>query len=190
MAFAPVAQAVATAVLGPWMRKRIETLPLAALTIRRGTVNGLTRDRPRVLRILFCSSSVSIPPMPLPTITPARYESSLLKSMPESATAEMEAARPNWPKRSSRRPSFTSTPYLVTSKLEHSPPKRVVYLELSQRVIGPMPLLPAQRFSHSSSTTSPSEVTTPRPVMTTRRLLMKGGPLSVVRCQLLFTMDN
>ena len=40
---AAVAQAVATAVLGPCRPKRIETLPLAALTISLGTVNGLTR---------------------------------------------------------------------------------------------------------------------------------------------------
>ena len=42
IAFEPVAQAVATAVLGPLRWKRIETLPLAALAISRGTVNGLT----------------------------------------------------------------------------------------------------------------------------------------------------
>ena len=67
-----MAQAVATAVLGPWMPKRIETFPLAALTIRRGTVNGLTRLTPRLDRTLFCSSSVSMPPMPLPMMTPQR----------------------------------------------------------------------------------------------------------------------
>ena len=51
----------------------IETLPLAALTIRRGTVNGLTRlDAARDRGCVFCSSSVSIPPMPLPMITPQR----------------------------------------------------------------------------------------------------------------------
>src|SRR5688572_24689157 len=46
-----------------------------------------------------------------------------------------------------------------------------------------MPLLPAQTFSHISSTLSPSDVTTPRPVTTTRRLFMKRCPLSVVRRQ-------
>ena len=34
--------------LGPLMPNRIETLPLAALAISRGTVNGLTRLTPRV----------------------------------------------------------------------------------------------------------------------------------------------
>src|SRR5689334_20228796 len=54
----------------------------------------------------------------------------------------------------------------------HSPPIFTGYLPVSHRRIVVMPLLPAQRFSHRSSTVSPSEVTTPRPVMTTRRLLI------------------
>ena len=52
MALEPVAQAVATAVLGPLRWKRIETFPLAALAIRRGTVNGLTRLTPRAIEDL------------------------------------------------------------------------------------------------------------------------------------------
>jgi hypothetical protein len=48
-----------------------------------------------------------------------------------------------------------------------------------------MPLLPAQTFSHSSSTTSPSEVTTPIPVMTTRRLVMRFAI-----CNLQFAIGN
>ena len=51
MALEPVAQAVATAVFGPCRPNRIETLPLAALTISLGTVNGLTRATPRSIRI-------------------------------------------------------------------------------------------------------------------------------------------
>src|SRR5258706_10708393 len=95
--------------------------------------------------------------------------------------AEMEAAMPNWLKRSIRLASRCSTPYFVTSKCVHSPPKRVGYLEVFQRVIGPIPLLPAQRFSHTPSMVSPSEVTQPRPVMTVRRLVIG----EVVSCQLL-----
>src|SRR5687768_11178484 len=45
-----------------------------------------------------------------------------------------------------------------------------------------MPLLPAQTFSHSSSTTSPREVTTPIPVMTTRRCIRMVGGEAVKRC--------
>src|SRR5437660_688380 len=37
----------------------------------------------------------------------------------------------------------------------------------------PMPLSPAQTLSHTSSTFSPSDVMTPRPVITTRRLPMR-----------------
>ena len=87
--------AVATAVLGPLILKMIETLPLAAFTINRGTVNGLTRLTPLARRTLFCSSRVSIPPIPLPMITPQRWESSLVKSMAASLTAVNEAAMPN-----------------------------------------------------------------------------------------------
>jgi hypothetical protein len=39
----------------------------------------------------------------------------------------------------------------------------------SHRRIGPIPQTPAQTFSHISSADSPSEVTTPNPVTTTRR---------------------
>src|SRR5688572_22388251 len=42
-----------------------------------------------------------------------------------------------------------------------------------------MPLLPAHSASHTSSTLSPSEVMTPRPVTTTRRRLIVGGVASI-----------
>ena len=46
MALAAEAQAVATAEFGPRRPQRIETWPLAALTISLGIVNGLIRDGP------------------------------------------------------------------------------------------------------------------------------------------------
>src|SRR5207244_3191240 len=79
--FEPVAQAVATALLGPLRLKRIETFPLAALVIRRGTVNGLTRPTPRSLRILYCSSIVSMPPLPLRSRKTQRVRTPGLKPM-------------------------------------------------------------------------------------------------------------
>ena len=48
MALVAEAQAVATAVFGPRRPKWIETLPLAALTISLGIMNGLTRVGPAV----------------------------------------------------------------------------------------------------------------------------------------------
>src|SRR4051794_35348140 len=78
----------------------------------------------------------------------------------------------NCPKRSRRLASRNSMPYLVTSNFEHSPPKRVGYLEASHRVMGPMPDLPAQRSSQTCSTLSPREVIQPRPVMTVRRFMV------------------
>src|SRR4051794_27720222 len=68
------------------------------------------------------------------------------------------------------------------SKWVHSPPKRTGYFEQSQRVMGPTPDLPAQTASHISSAVSPSEVITPSPVTTTRRVLI--GQLLVGSCQL------
>src|SRR5690349_7168023 len=71
------------------------------------------------------------------------------------------------------------------SKCVHSPPNRTGYLLASQRVMGLMPLLPAQRFSQCSSTFSPREVMTPRPVMTTRLLVMRSYcRLPISDCQL------
>ena len=46
IALAAEAQAVATAEFGPRRPQRIETWPLAALTISLGIVNGLIRDGP------------------------------------------------------------------------------------------------------------------------------------------------
>src|SRR3954471_7857622 len=77
----------------------------------------------------------------------------------------------NWPKRSRRLASRNSMPYFVTSNFEHSPPKRVGYFEASQRVIGPIPDLPAHKSSQTRSTLSPREVIHPRPVMTVRRFI-------------------
>ena len=132
---------------------------------------------PRVVRILFCSSSVSIPPIPLPMITPQRYRSVCPKSIPESFTALIDAAMPNWPKRSSRfgfsrSVLYLETSYFVRSKCVHSPPKRVGNADASHRLIGPIPLFPAHSASHISSTRSLSDVTTPKPDKTTRRLLI------------------
>src|SRR5881275_2889154 len=73
-------------------------------------------------------------------------------------------------------------PYLVTSKFVHSPPKREGYLLGSQRLMGPMPLLPAHKASQYSSTVSPKDVTTPRPVITTRRRI-GSCQSSVASCQ-------
>ncbi len=50
---------------------------------------------------------------------------------------------------------------------------RVGNVEASNRVIGATPLLPATRALQDSSTPMPTGDTSPRPVTTTRRLLMR-----------------
>ena len=70
MALAAEAQAVATAEQGPFNPQRIETWPLAALTISLGMTNGLIRDGPFcIITVCWLSNSLS-PPIPDPMITP------------------------------------------------------------------------------------------------------------------------
>ena len=72
MAWPLDAQADATEVLGPRRLNWIETLPAAALTMSRGTTNGLTRRGPVWSSLVWPSSIVSTPPMPEPMIVPWR----------------------------------------------------------------------------------------------------------------------
>src|ERR1700722_3737314 len=60
------------------------------------------------------------------------------------------------------------------SKSVHSPPKRTGKELKSQRVTVLIPLRAAQRLSHIPSAVSPSDVTTPRPVITTLRFSMNA----------------
>ena len=72
MALAALAQAVATAVLGPRRPYWIETWPLAALTISLGMVKAETLSGP-FSSSRECWVSISFrPPMPEPRITPQR----------------------------------------------------------------------------------------------------------------------
>src|SRR5215470_11614106 len=72
---------------------------------------------------------------------------------------------------SMRRASFGAM-YCATSKSRTAPPKRAGKAETSKRVTGPMPLSPRRMASHADWTVLPTGDTTPRPVTTTRRLLM------------------
>src|SRR6516165_8190271 len=72
---------------------------------------------------------------------------------------------------SMRRASFDGM-YSATSKSRTWPPKRAGKAETSKRVTGPMPLSPRRMASHAETTVLPTGDTTPRPVTTTRRLLM------------------
>src|SRR3954469_12823283 len=168
MALAADAQAVATAEFGPRRPHRIETWPLAALTISLGIVNGLIRDGPLVIIAECCVSNSLRPPMPEPMITPQACGGRVSKSIAASATAERLAAMANCANRSRCRASFA--PNRATGS--HSctwPPKGTLNSVVSNSVNVPIPLWPAQSADQNRSSVSPRAVTTPIPVMTTRR---------------------
>ena len=100
-----------------------------------------------------------------------RSGSSFAMSRPESFIAMSAAASANWMNRSFRRASLRSMNF-VGSKPFTSPAMRVGNVDASNRVIGPMPLLPATIAAQDSSTPIPTGETRPRPVTTTRRLVM------------------
>ena len=90
------------------------------------------------------------------------------KSIPESATAEVAAARANCANRSRCRASFT--PNRATGSQSRTwPPNFTLNSVVSNSVSGPTPLWPAHSADQNRSRLSPSDVTTPIPVMTTRR---------------------
>ena len=93
IALAAEAHAVATAEHGPCSPQRIETWPLAALTISLGITNGLIRDGPFcIIAVCWVSNSFS-PPIPEPMITPHCSAGSVEKSIPESSTAAMRGGQ-------------------------------------------------------------------------------------------------
>src|SRR3954447_9640918 len=67
--------------------------------------------------------------------------------------------------------SFAAT-YCVGSNSRISPAMRVGNVDASKCVIGPMPLLPAVMFAQAVATSLPTGLMMPRPVTTTRRLLI------------------
>jgi hypothetical protein len=120
----------------------MEMLPAAALAIILGMTNALTRPGPLAFIVVTPSVNSSMPPMPVPRITPARNGSSLPASSPLSAMASRAATMANWVNRSSRRSSRGST-MPVGSNCFTSPANFTLKSAVSNRVIGPMPLRPA-----------------------------------------------
>ena len=98
----------------------------------------------------------------------ARFAS--VTSSPLSAIACTPAATPYCMNRSMRRASLAGM-YFVTSKSRMLPAIVLGNPVVSNRVIGPMPLLPASAADQLSATVLPSGESMPRPVTTTRRLL-------------------
>src|SRR5512135_671015 len=176
IALAAEAQAVATAVFGPRRPHLIETWPLAALTISFGIVNGLIRDGPFCIIAACWVSNSFRPPIPEPMITPQACGGKVSNSIPASSTAAVLAAKANCANRSRWRASLA--PNRATGSQSRTwPPNWTLKSVVSKRVNGPTPLWPAQSADQNWSSVSPRAVTTPMPVMTTRR----GVPLMLLR---------
>ena len=100
----PAAQAVTIVSFGPRSPNRIDTAAPGALAIIIGTRNGDTRRSPFSSRILICSSSVWMPPTPVPKMVPIRVGSA--DRSPACAIASIAAAVANCSHPSARRASF------------------------------------------------------------------------------------
>src|SRR5689334_17152270 len=86
----------------------------------------------------------------------------------------MPAAIPKWMKLSM---CLASLPGMYSSSWKPltSPANWQLMPEASKRVIGAMPDLPASRLAQPSETVLPTGLMSPRPVMTTRRRVMRWG---------------
>ena len=168
-----MAQAETMAKLGPRRPKCIEIWPEAILLIIMGIMKGETFFGPRSLRMVCCSSRVLRPPIPEPTRTPARSRSIEACSRPASLQASPAAAIARWVYRSVRRTSLGFLKAVAGSKLRTSPAMRQSYPVVSKAVTGAMPLSPRIRRSQVLGKSFASGVSVPKPVTTTRRVLMK-----------------
>ena len=161
------AQADTVARFGPFGPYFIATSPAAMSMIIIGIMNGET-FRGSLSCEMMLSTSVSTPPMPDPKVTPIFGALSFVMSSFASLIAWPAVAIANCANRSARFASLRSM-YARGSKSWTSPAIRVSRSFASNRVIGPMPLLPAVRPAQDVSTVAPSGVIIPRPVTTTRR---------------------
>src|SRR5207247_4498442 len=135
-----------------------------------GMKNGDTRLGPFSLSARQFSSKVATPPVPVPIKTPTRFTSTLSQLFARQASLIASSAAPiaNWENRSYRRSSFLSRKR-AGSKSFTSHANRTDDCTGSKRVIGPAPDRPATRASQVVRVVLPSGLTSPRPVMTTRR---------------------
>src|SRR5829696_8309675 len=131
-----------------------------------GTVNGETRLGPLVRITSSLASSELIPPMPVANTTPVSSLSTA-SSIPLSSQASRAEVRANWVERSSRLASLG--PRLAAgSKSRHSAATLDGTGSGSTRVRGPRPDWPAQMASQYALAPTPTGVTAPSPVTTTR----------------------
>src|SRR5437867_3698660 len=142
----------------------------ATLGMYIGMKNGDTRLGPFSISARQFSSKVATPPVPVPIRTPTRLTSTLSQLFARQASVIASSAAPiaNWANRSYRRSSFLSRKR-AGSKSFTSHANRTDDCTGSKRVIAPAPDRPATRASQVVRVVLPSGLTSPRPVMTTRR---------------------
>ena len=186
MALAAEAQAVAMAEHGPFKPQRMEIWPLAALTISLGIDERADPRRPLlhhhgVLGLKLVEPADSRPDNHAALLGWQSWKNRSL----HPRRPRWPAARANCANRSRCRASLT--PKRATGSQSWTwPPKWTLNSVVSKRVSGPTPLRPAQSADQNRSRRSPSDVTTPMPVMTTRRgcamILLIVKSLSLVDC--------
>ena len=169
MPWLPAAHAVITVEVYPLRPKSRLTFAAAMFGSIIGMKNGLTRMPPRLTSVREFASVSGKPPLPLPITTPMRSSSSADRLRPASSMASAAAATAVCEKRAMRLVSRRSM-YLPGSKSGISPATLQGKSVGSARVMGPMPDLPLMRHAQYSSMESPSGVTAPMPVITTRLL--------------------
>ncbi len=179
MASLEEAHAVTTTEQGPKAWNLMATLPAASLEIIIGTKSGCIALGPLSCTRLNCASSVSMPPIPLPRMTPKRSGSASSAASPASAMASMEATIANCVKRSMRRASLDPMT-LSGAKSLTWPTTFELKSVLSKRSRTPIPFSPARIPRQKSFTLLPSGFTVPRPVTTTLRAIASPCSESVL----------
>src|SRR6266542_2891058 len=162
-ASAPDAQADTGVCTPPRAPSSSPTAAAGPFGISIGTVSGETRRGPRSSSASYWPSSVSAPPMPLPTATASRSGS--ISGRPASAHASRAATTAVCWQRSSRRASTRS------STSEGSTARRAAIFagrsSAQSSVSGTTPDLPASIAAQVDATSPPRGVVAPSPVMTT-----------------------
>src|SRR5579863_8922901 len=147
----------------------MDTCPAARFAMMLGMAYGLTFVGPLVSKVSFVFSNEKRPPTPLPMKHPARYRSASERASPASEMAIAAAPRANSMKRSSSLSFFRSIQRVGSQSLT-SPAIRTRKAEQSKRVMPATPLRPSSKALHDSAVPTPTGVTRPMPVMTTRSI--------------------
>src|SRR6478735_1970973 len=172
-------QALVWAKLGPRKSKAIEICPAAMLAMSEGIRYGPMRPGPLCSSVRVQFSSCSSPPMPTPMKTPTRSRSSSVRPRFACSKAIRVEAIAKGMKRE-RSLTFFFSIQAAGSKFLTSQAIRVgKRSSVGNSVIGPAPLCPRQSAPQDGSVPTPSGVTIPIPVMTTRSIVGRASGVLV-----------